>query len=814
MKLFVQARKDGYNILYPKTTPAEFYQFASDLRPIAKMGVSFLGKKIYSIAFSSGGCIFTKHIIVQDVQRESLGNVGFSIYVPNEKKLLGIEVKSLVDELIETYRQNYCADYYLNNKQVDWILFQSLADDYDKKLTPVSAEDVDNFESENNEEAYVYYDNDSELCRYFDDPFQEMYIPYKQIFFVDRNLEKMADNPLNALKYDTNANLTGKIDLENPKYKLLFNSQANGGVSITIKANGSIRSNKNKIRRKDDLEITWKKHYYNTEIQQGKCFEISSEFIKVDPIEHTVTVKEIELKEEEKNINLEIKDRKGVIVYNAEIYVKSNYQEEKRIYGNSIILKGNELGERWVVRAEKGDRMFTDNRPIDIEKDCIETIKLILKERKIVKIIALDKDSGDIISNFKVWVQGKINTKTISEITFEDNEIDKQWNITIESDNYQRTDSFSYDPKNGENILVFKLKRNQKYFNKEKDAQSSKGSNNLDNENIDEKSTFSKPKVIARVIVGVLILGLGIWSLVIYLTPDKTVVPINTLEIQEYLEGDALILDTLNTFKTKWEKQNPEHNEEEGVYSLLWPFNKETNSALQQNDWEQTSKSLDSAITKREFVDNKNFAALIKLRYSSKQQQFKNVITKIDSSKYEDVKNKLGDISPFNLDRIADSINFILNKTSNENLKKQEEERAVKNLIEQKPETKQASPPSSKKIVITKPNEQVSASDKTISRQLKSSSISKNQLSEYKEKFPTDKAIQLYLDFWKIITSNDKNDFDELLKKINNNNILKNSELKKFLNTICKNEDEFNEFRSSSGRAKFETLDKLKANVK
>ncbi len=144
MKLFVQARKDGYNILYPKTTPTEFYQFASDLRPIAKMGVSFLGKEIYSIAFSSGGCIFTKHIIVQDVQRESLGNVGFSIYIPNEKKLLGIEVKALLDELLETYRETYCADYYLNNKQVDWTIFQSLADSYDKKLSPVSAEDVDN----------------------------------------------------------------------------------------------------------------------------------------------------------------------------------------------------------------------------------------------------------------------------------------------------------------------------------------------------------------------------------------------------------------------------------------------------------------------------------------------------------------------------------------------------------------------------------------------------------------------------------------------------------------------------------------------
>ena len=33
MKLFVQARKDGYNVLYPKPTPTEFFEFAGDIRP-------------------------------------------------------------------------------------------------------------------------------------------------------------------------------------------------------------------------------------------------------------------------------------------------------------------------------------------------------------------------------------------------------------------------------------------------------------------------------------------------------------------------------------------------------------------------------------------------------------------------------------------------------------------------------------------------------------------------------------------------------------------------------------------------------------
>ena len=67
MKIFIQGRKDGYNTLYPKPTPAEFFQFAADIQRIdAQNNVKYYGQNLYAIAFNGSGCIFTKYIIGLD----------------------------------------------------------------------------------------------------------------------------------------------------------------------------------------------------------------------------------------------------------------------------------------------------------------------------------------------------------------------------------------------------------------------------------------------------------------------------------------------------------------------------------------------------------------------------------------------------------------------------------------------------------------------------------------------------------------------------------------------------------------------------
>ncbi len=863
MKLFVQARKDGYNILYPKTTPTEFYQFASDLRPIAKMGVSFLGKEIYSIAFSSGGCIFTKHIIVQDVQRESLGNVGFSIYIPNEKKLLGIEVKALLDELLETYRETYCADYYLNNKQVDWKIFQSLADSYDKKLSPVSAEDVDNYQSDNNVEAFVYYNNDSELYRYFDAPFQEIYIPYKQVFFIDRNLEKMEDNPLNALQYDSNANLTGKIDLENPFYKLReFHGSGKNDITITIKnSKGRQLYNKDKIFRKEDLIIVYsKKHYHEKKIVGSLLHnEELRKYLIVNENDKKIDVrKDLDLEPNPKTITFDVVKKKNSIKVNyALINCKNNNLPNKIAVNNKITFSPEELEQKWIISANIiSENLYSDEIqiiPVNHEID----VPLILNERIKVEITATNEYG--IVSDFTVRIREKNINEKRAEIEFVNDEIDTNWNVEVSK--YEEGNSYSansqFCPRDSKKIdIVLKKEIKTQPLNVKYEIDSGKNGkltpnclkysyfrdgsdlssgivicdrgwefngwklNELENILIaqykQKESIFRKPKVIVVLAFGVIILSIGIWSLVSFFNPDKNNEPIDKMGILNYIEGDSLILSQLHYYKVSLENQKPNLEENGGNIFDLFGFAKKETDFTEYNRWYKVKQSLDSAITKRELVDNKNFTKLEKLKYSIPQQKFKLAIENLKSkNKYGEVKNQLVDISNLTLTKIADSINTILNKTSNDNLKKQEEEPEDKNLIEQIPETKQAPPPSSKKTVITTPNQKVSESeDNPMSIQLQSSSITKKQLSEYKEKFPTDKAIQLYLDFWKIITSNQKTDFDDLLKKVNKNDTLKKSELKKILNTICKNEDEFNKFSRTEGRATCKTLGELKSKIK
>jgi GNAT superfamily N-acetyltransferase len=221
MKIFVQARKDGYNTLYPKPTPNEFRQFASDIIRIQNEPENILGKCVYSIAFGNDGHIFTKYIIVEEIQRAGLGNVGFSIFIPTEFKLSGDNIKKILDELIKSYCEEYCNDFNLGNVQEDWMLFASIANSYDSKLVSVSSEDNETKQSGNLDPAFIYFTSDIELQKYFDQPFQEEFIPYRQIYFISNEfkVKPNPENPLYVLK-NSGVDLTRQIDLDNPSYKL------------------------------------------------------------------------------------------------------------------------------------------------------------------------------------------------------------------------------------------------------------------------------------------------------------------------------------------------------------------------------------------------------------------------------------------------------------------------------------------------------------------------------------------------------------------------------------------------------------------
>ena len=216
MKLFIQGRKDGYKVLYPKPTPSEFFQFAGDLRPDGNNN-QLLGKSFYTLAFAPGGHIFTKRLIIQDVQRQGLGNIGFSLFIPAQKKMPGEQVIALLDELVKSYTLNYCPDYYLDFVQEDWVIFENIVSKYHVYLKNNFQEELENHPQGTEDPAYLYYSDVLELQRFFDAPAQEEYAQFKQVFFIDKSLESQSNNPLKTIRHNSNGNLTGKIDLNNQK---------------------------------------------------------------------------------------------------------------------------------------------------------------------------------------------------------------------------------------------------------------------------------------------------------------------------------------------------------------------------------------------------------------------------------------------------------------------------------------------------------------------------------------------------------------------------------------------------------------------
>jgi hypothetical protein len=827
--------------------------------------VTTIGQQAYALRFIENSTIISKYRIIRDVRGDKrTGFVAFSLILPKNKTLSGIEIITLLDKISEEYCLRYIIDNNLNDVKEDWDFLERISNEYVTKLRDVDSEDIDKLESDSKDDAFIYYKNGDELKCYFDDPFHLEFSDFRQILLVNEDLKDKNENPLNALRH-SNANLTGKIDLENPFYKFReFHGSGKNGITITIKnSKGRILYNKDKVFRKEDLTIVYSKKHYHEKRIFGSLLnnEEVRKFLIVNKNDKKIdVVKDLDLEPNPKTITFDVvKKKNNVKVTNAVIICKSNnYLPNKIAVNNQITFSPEELDQKWVISANViSENLFSDEIPITPANQEID-VPLILNERIKVEITATNENG--LVSDFNVRIREKNINENRAEIEFVNDEIDTNWNVQVSKNEEGNSYSANYpfcprksnkihielkkeiktqplnttyyiDP--GKNGKMAKNCSKYSYFKDGKDLSSDiiicdKGWEfdvwklNEEEKTIiaqykKKKNIFHKPKVIAVLIFGVIILSLGIWSLVSFLNPDKNEEPINTLEIQEYLEGDALILDTLNTFKTKWEKQNPEDNEEEDIFSLLWPFNKEKKSALQQNDWEQTSKSLDSAIAKRELVDNTNFAALIKLKYSLKQQEFKNTIKKIDSTKYEGIKNQLDDVSYLTLTQIADSINAILYKTTKEKLKKLEEVQEDKNAMNQKTETNQASTPKSIKSETIPPKNPVSSNETDlISKELRSSSITQKKLIEYKEKNINkyNSSIQLYLDFWSIITSNHKDDFDQLLKKVSNDTILNRSELKNFLAKICQNNTAFQKFSSAKGKAIYKTVDDLKNTIK
>jgi hypothetical protein len=711
MNILVQGTKGGYKVLFPSPTPTEFYQFAADIRRTdSKSDKNFFGKELYSIAFASNGCIFTKYVIVYDTQRGSIGDVGLSVFIPNNQKIAGAEVKTLLDGLAATYYQNYCPDFHLGNKQEDWLLFTSFANQYDSRLQRVDADDIENLQSGSQDAAFVYYSDAAELQRYFDDPYQDEYTPYRQILFVDKALKDKPENPLNALRHSGN-DLTGKIDLDNSKYKLLFNEEETG-LKIRVSVNGIRKASRNNIRRKSRMEITYSQAYRNSAQVSGTCQEIFARYpqcIAIDEQNRTITIKPVELQKITKSVAIVVTDTYGSQLNHRITCINSSSSNKinKVVTGGQITFEGDEIGNPFHITIDAGDKFKREERDI-IPEQIHGTFTIRLKSQKVVYFNVKDEVTGNPIHEFTLAIGGQ--KEKDNHISFLGNDIYNTWLVQVEANGYKSVEIEISPFKENKHVEV-KLKKKpvygkqgdsgekgKKYYLKideKKGHRTYKGGTILECENnmpsfgvdakfgymfvkwgdrVEEKSNgydgyyeaIFKPLLSLKqsiIIFSALLLiaiATGVWYFMF--SPKDTYVKQPT-EIEKYIQDDELKLQVMQNLQKDIDGQRPEIKETGGSWlSIFGIGDKAKPDSTEYKEWEAKKQKLDKAIEVRTLIDKGNLCdSVVKnYDYSEQQSKFREAIGKIDSSKCQDVSEQIGDISSLSLDSITIKIELTL----------------------------------------------------------------------------------------------------------------------------------------------------------
>jgi hypothetical protein len=688
MKLFVQARKDGYNILYPKPTPSEFFHFAGDIRPESK-GSNLLGKYLYTISISNAGCIFTKHVIVQDVQRQGLGNIGFSIFISHNKKLSGSEVIKLLDELLNTYCNNYCPDYYLDKKTENWEIFEAIKNQY--KLTDLSNVDNENYQQGTADPAFYYYIDKEALHNIFDNPYQEEFSAYKQVFFVEKNLENEPDNPLLAIPHDPRANLTEKIDFENYESTLYYNSNAAGG-QIKVFFEKEILANKSKIRKNDKLEIVWSKPFCNEERIEGTWAEIGDDCFHINEMKKTLTVKEKQLKPLFRTVKINLEFNADLPDSPPTLFLKfkdspsisESFEETKKF-------KEEDINKGFYLSAACAD--LTSNQVLIGPNFRATEIVLTLNKRKRVRFVVLSERRKEL-HDFELKIIQKEGAIKNGFVDFWGDDIKKVWKVQVSHKDYE-THSLEvkpYEKAEYEIKLTPKAKPRERVYylqvNKIKGRQprDRKGEKRTFTNKSPENRLECQPNFGFKFIgwqgpepddryiavfeqlwylkvlkVSIVVLPIFLASIIYILNtapPPPSVDP--TTEIMSYVEGVELNADSLEQLKQSYcngsSVPKPKSDDTPGwnLFSIFATGDEE-NQAGNSLDLNDCCQKINDAIDFRRAINRGKIDELKSQAFSAEQQEFKAAIDSIEEKYKKQIGVTLYDlkVSAMDLNQIA-----------------------------------------------------------------------------------------------------------------------------------------------------------------
>ncbi|MBA6151523.1 hypothetical protein [Gelidibacter maritimus] len=874
MEIVVHGTNGGFRTLY-NTQNAP--RIGNEIRNNVESKTS-LGKSVYAIDFVTNGCVFRKYKIVKDALRNNAtGFIAFSVFLPSDERLSGVDIKSILDKLQSHYVDNYIINNQMNRGertqiiQEDWTFVADIL----SKYNTLQDHSINQLQPGTKEAAFIYYKNDDELIEYLDKPFQEEYCEYKQVLLIDSELRLNCD----VLDIMRNSGIDLKnIDLKNEYYYL---NNYNRSKGLTITANGMQRSDgkgNNLIRAKDKVDINYKKddRFYfpieangtisNPTSEIHKYFELKRNEIIIDYAAFSNPEPKI------KTVILEIRDRNGIPINDAEIKCDDNYTF-KTVDNNKFTFSGEDLGKSWTVSAKKGENLFSDNQPIDFKRDCPEDIgivKLQLNEHKKVRFSGILNNVS--ISDIKVTIEEKRKYEVSTEVEFINDEINKKYQVsaTYHKNNEKFYGEITFCPKDSDTIRInLQLVKVEKYsidigkYGKENQSlpgySNSKAGKDVESyirpkqgwkfigfelQEISENSGYdgklvaqyqknNKPiMVMALVPLVLLIVSFGVW----WLWPKASIETdfLTESQIENYVYGAELNLVVLDSLKTQWDKQNiVDKKEENSIWynPITWlKSNEPTLDSIEEGQWKKTAESIDRAIKKRNSINNFDFRLLKdSTKYSSQQLKLKYSINGIDSTQYDTIRKKFYNVRNWNLNQIADSINVFLKSKVSEIEVLNENNDVAKIKASGNPEAKGREANISKSTnkdfeSINESKIQQTTNKETknqgvnndIKKQLQSGTITKKQLEKYEKENPVDfkSSIDIYLKFWALVKdSTQKNDFDKLLKDTKRDDTLKNSELKKFLDFVCSDSQAFQKYLELSGKATMKSINELKKKV-
>jgi hypothetical protein len=535
--------------------------------------------------------------------------------------------------------------------------------------------------------------------------------------------------------------------------------------------------------------------------------------------ERNIYVKnDVELPKYEHRVFFELKDKNGNAISGAEITCKKEYSNrEKTASGNEIKFEGEELNSQWIVSAKKGDLI---TQPVSFKpENQTSAVLLVLQKQKVIKIFAIDKETGNQITNFKLWINnGQVFRENITELIFKNDDIEKTW--TIEISKKEGQDSYlgkiEYCPYTGKDPLYVQLQKtteqpkcNTTYkidageHGKKSytcpDYSNSISGNDLDKNCIipnkdyslkkwelkddtivaqyEKKESFiTKPKFVVGLIIGAIFLSmviLGFFLLLRHYNLRQDSKSAIADKIAAYIEGIELNKETLEGYKQQYCVATPNATvdvPEKSLWQKIWPFGSKNNEKSKQESFflPDFCSELDDAIAIRKAINHGKIDELKGKNYSEKQQNFKQAIDKLDD-KY---KNQIGDtlksrkVSLMNLNEVADLIKKVNNEI-----------KLMEQINQQQP---------------------VQQRQSQQQQQDQHQGNSQQQLQQRQEtQTPTQQKYQaessLEKEFWELVHSgnNMKDKYDALLKKHKS----KGGDIITYLNRICKNSTSFRKFK-------------------